>query len=216
MPKYKDKKKIYVLGTCRAFDLVKSSANHLFLLNREGVLLHSTKEILNIINIHNGLAIPKKLHKHLTINRNDLKEMDKADIFVVEIASNRCIKFENYYFKFYKSNFKNPRDHVYIMREKEIIEDMAEICRKLKKPVVFIPHISVFNKNGTPVIPQRESMRKIVENGAKVTSKNFFDPGKHMKGYWKRYVDKELYHYTSLGKKKIGNIFKEYLLKEKL
>lgn len=213
----KNKKNIFVLGTCRAHDLAKHVCNgsdDFFLLNRGDVFLHTTKEIINVIDYKTRKGIPSEYKRYLTYKSELAANISQADLFFIEISSNKCIKFNEYYFKLINNNFPNKDSYRFKLDRKTIINDAAFICKKLKKDIVFISHFNPLDKNNKPIISQRDFMSKLTKEIAEKNNKMFFNPADYFVGGWNKYIDDELYHYKEFGKKAVGEELRRYLGKE--
>jgi hypothetical protein len=211
----KEMKKAFVLGTCRAFDITKKACRSNFLLlNRTGSLHHTTKEVLNAIDQQTRDKVPKKFKEYLNVSQLNIDQVKQADFIILEISSNKCIKFGGNYYKKVGSKFPEAKNNLYTITTGEILRDLKVISKKLDVPIIYVSHINILDKDGNPIIKAREQMANRIKTFIEMNGGYYFNPADHIGQDWMRYVDKPIYHYTDFGKKKVGAAFKKFISEE--
>jgi hypothetical protein len=246
------KKKIYVFGSCRVqaaarnmYYIAKKSNNALKIqvLNKKDVLLHSTKEILNIISP----STPACFSQYLTMCKAPVTLIKNADIFLIEISSRKCrlVEYEGRELFFKEYGNKVPDSKVIKITSAQIRKDIFRISSILKKPIVFISTFNLNDNFNNPVITSKDVFSKLIKSCAIASGNLFFDPSIYMQKNLKiyqnvngdelpiedlsvidrragkiyvksEYVDSVAYHYTEAGEKLIGEKLKCFLMENKL
>ena len=245
-------KKIYVFGSCRVqaaarsvHDICAESDNcpNVKTLNRKDVLLHTTKEILNIISP----STPEDFDQYITKNDKNIIKIKDADIFLIEISSNKCrsITHEGKELFFKLHGNKVPGSKKIIIRSSQIQRDIFNISSILQKPIVFVSTFNLSDNFKNPIIKSRDNFCKLIESCAIQSGNLFFDPSIYMQKNIKiyqnvngdeipvedlskidrsagriyvnsKYIDPVLYHYEDAGKKLIGEKLRCFLAENKL
>jgi hypothetical protein len=247
-----DSKKIYAFGSCRVqaaarsvHDICAKSDNHptVTTLNRKDVLLHSTKEILNIISP----SIPESFDQYVTKNDKNILKIKDADIFLIEISSNKCRSImhesKELFFKLYGNAV--PGSKKTRIGSSQIQRDIFNISSILQKPIVFVSTFNLYDNFKNPIIKSRDNFCKLIESCAIQSGNLFFDPSIYMQKNIKiyqnvngdeipvedlstidrkagkiyvdsKYIDSIAYHYEDAGEKLIGEKLRCFLAENKL
>ena len=182
---------ITLLGSCR-IDLPSNNLNNLL------SYVHSTKEILQLIDFVNGnLEVPDDVAKCLfrtailkdSVIRYDRKikqAFDRSDTVLVEICCQMNYVYDGYYlhllaanahFEYHKKTPKYIFDNVrqVIQSDEEIEADIKQIVAKLKgKRVFFVCHYDAI-VNGAP-IPKRHHLIRLLERVCAENNYEFINP----------------------------------------
>lgn len=204
-------------GSCR-IDMVSNQTN----LNNIISYTHSTKEVIQLINVLSGkLIIPHPYNKlcfrtgileNKPIYCTDLHKQlfSKSDVFLIEICSRKNYIHSDYYlhhlcvdkrFKYICAPleiFENYR--MEIQTDKEIETDIEEIQRLLfPRKIIIVSHYN--SKINGKYIPLRNSLINLLQ---KICSNNdipFVNPTEVLKNYRQHEImTRDLGHYTDWGK----------------
>jgi hypothetical protein len=209
-------KNILLFGSCRIFEPFKLIETKNDITNNWYKYIryvHSTKDIIQFIKIiKNELKIDDEILEHiytkdLLINKDKLlKEMEKCELYVIEISTIKEHLYKNYYInrdinniifenidknaklisykntKIVDKNTHNFCKNVFKNQQTsdELINDMIQISELLKKPIIFVSHIRV-DKNALKVMSEslfkaREFLSINVKKGAEITGNKYVDP----------------------------------------
>lgn len=171
--------KIFKIGSCRtSISEYMDKDCFYFVYNHD--FTHTTKEVIMYLDIIYGKKKIKDVDNisYLMKNADDFdvefykRAIDESDI-IIEISSLKIVKREDLYYQIvrYKTEQrKSPISDfsIYIQNEDDFINDINYIHKIIKKPIIYIPHITLdFNlqPESESLIETRETIEKyVVEN----------------------------------------------------
>jgi hypothetical protein len=173
--------KIFKMGSCRTNIGQFLDKKYHFIDNYD--LTHTTKEILMYLDLFDGKKNANEIKNFecLVRNPNKFKSniykslIDSCDLVIIEISSLKLVEYENNFYQIVRTNEnnKNKDFKIYLQDKISFREDILEISQRIKKPIIFIPHITMsFDKelkkgSGENTIINSETLsetRKLIES----------------------------------------------------
>jgi len=216
---------ITILGSCRQ-DILQEKYKTSIIKNQISYP-HYTKEILQLVNFCLFNDIPNQNtnqifrtpilnNKPIIWNQNIKNEFDKTDVFVIEIASRKTYKLNNYFVHhILYDNFpynKNTKNLIELgeSTDLEIEEDIIKLKDLLKKPIIIVSHLVTRN------FGSRFELKELLKNICSKHNIIFIDPIQELKDNFENidsFFNKEniLAHYSNQGNEAIGYIYQKFL-----
>jgi hypothetical protein len=229
------KRNIFKMGSCRT-----SISGYLdnFDCEYNYDLTHTTKEIIMYLDILDG-KIDFKNMKYISClmrhpNKFKLntyrKMLNLSDIVIIEISSLKIVKSDDFYYQIVRYNEENKINNIsndfsiYLQTEDDFVRDIEEIYERIKKPIIFVPHITMdfkrdLNPGGTgenlqleneSLVKTRQTIEKYVVDNTKynIKTSDLFS-GYHYSEICDCSKKFDPNHYTKLGYKILSKKIEE-------
>lgn len=217
--------KIFKIGSCRT-----SLSEHLnkddfyFVDNHD--FTHTTKEVIMYLDIIDGTKALKDIDRisclMKDVDKFDVefykRMIDESDILIIEISSLKIIKSGDLYYQIVRHKVEQRKSKmsdfsIYIQDEADFINDIDEICRRIKKPIIFVPHITLdfsIELESESLIETRQTIEKYVVDNTKynIKTSDLFS-GYHYSEICDCSKKFDPNHYTKLGYKILSKKIEE-------
>lgn len=218
---------ITILGSCRQDSLYKNY--NITSIKNNVSYPHYTKEMLQVINFCLKNNIPEEqtkcVFRSAILNNSIIKWSNKlkneilnTNIFIIEIASRISYLYNNNYVHhilYDKIEYNKYNDNILVrdLTDIEIENDIEDICKILKKPIIIVGHIV------TKLSGKRYELLCLLENICIAKNLLFINPVKEItkKGY--NILDlvdtneKHFNHYNDKGHDIIQIIYNDFIKK---
>jgi hypothetical protein len=176
--------KIFKIGSCRTG--IKSYLNPKYQLLENFDFTHTTKEVLMYLEIFDGKDLSEITNinclfkNHMDFNISKYRDfLEKSDILIIEISSLKLVEDRGNFYQLVrtKENKKIDEFKIYTQDADTFLEDVKQICQRIKKPIIFVPHINLnFGENQYELNETRDLIEKYITSFTKYhvkTSKIF-------------------------------------------
>ena len=236
---------IYRIGSCRIFRInsrfkifrINSRFKKFNFINNPIGHTHTPCEAIQLVNFVRGQKkIPSHLLKYIftfyggdqykknieDIYKKNQKDIDNADVYLVELCSLKLIKYKDIYFQISrfdscsKWNIEKPSNDILNLIERSFYtykmfhDDILKLSKLLdNKPIIFTGHINIKNQNGV-YFEGRQQVNEWIKRVCDLYGYYYYDLSSDINKDLSKYIKPDLIHFKkptyALAKQKITNI----------